>query len=120
MGGGKELVTADCVWMMNTCVSTLLKVNCEKESDKISVMIKFIWKSHALMYLYSSVVLVLNHVRLSASPLTVTCQASLSMEFFRQEHWSGLTFSPPGNLPDPGIEPMSPGFPALAGRFFYH
>ena len=35
----------------------------------------------------------------------------------RKEYWSGLPFPPPGALPDPGIEPMSP---ALAGRFFYH
>ena len=40
-------------------------------------------------------------------------QGSLSVGFFRQEYWSGLPFSPPGDLPDPGIEP-----PALAGRFF--
>ena len=46
---------------------------------------------------------------------TVAHQASLSMEFFRQEYWSGLLFRPPGGLPDPGIEPASP---ALAGRFF--
>ena len=37
------------------------------------------------------------------------------MEFSRQEYWSGLSFSSPGDLPDPGIEPRSP---ALAGRFF--
>ena len=37
------------------------------------------------------------------------------MEFFRQEYWSGLPFPPSGDLPTPGIEPMSP---ALAGRFF--
>ena len=42
-------------------------------------------------------------------------QASLSMGFSRQEYWSGLPFPPPGNLPDPGIEPVSP---ALAGMFF--
>ena len=36
-------------------------------------------------------------------------------ESFRQEYWSGLLFLPPGDLPDPGIEPKSP---ALAGRFF--
>ena len=40
---------------------------------------------------------------------------SLSMEFSRQEYWSELLFSTPGDLPDPGIEPMSP---ALAGKFF--
>ena len=37
------------------------------------------------------------------------------MGFPRQECWSGLSFPPPGDLPDPGIEPMSP---ALAGGFF--
>ena len=40
------------------------------------------------------------------------------MGFSRQEDWSGLTFTPPGDLPNPGIEPMSPASPALAGEFF--
>ena len=40
-------------------------------------------------------------------------QAPLSMEFSRQEYWSGLPFSTPGALPDPGIKPVSP---ALAGE----
>ena len=40
------------------------------------------------------------------------------MEFSRQEYWSGLPFSPPGDLPDSGIEPVSPVSPALAGRSF--
>ena len=48
----------------------------------------------------------------------VACQAPLSMEFSKQEYWSGLPFPIPGDLPDPGIEPMSPMFPSLAGRFF--
>ena len=48
-------------------------------------------------------------------PWTVACQAPLSMGFPRQEYWSGLPFSSPGDLPDPGIEPMSP---VLGGRFF--
>ena len=39
--------------------------------------------------------------------LYVACQAPLSMEFSRQEYWSGLPFSSPGELPDPGIEPWS-------------
>ena len=34
--------------------------------------------------------------------------SSLSMEFSRQEYWSGLPFPSPGDLPDPGIEPRSP------------
>jgi len=40
------------------------------------------------------------------------------MGFSRQEHWSGLSFPPPGDLPDPGIKPMSLMSPALAGRLF--
>ena len=43
------------------------------------------------------------------------CQAPLSMGFPRQEYWSGQPFPSPGDLPDPGIELVSP---ALAGRFF--
>ena len=43
-----------------------------------------------------------------AAPWVVTCQASLSMGFLRQEYWSGLPFTSPGDLPDPGIEPESP------------
>ena len=46
------------------------------------------------------------------------CQAPLSMEISRQEYWSELPFSPPGDLPHPGIEPESLASPALAGRFF--
>ena len=44
----------------------------------------------------------------SASPWAVACQASLSVEFSRQEYCSGLPFPSPGDLPDPGIEPRSP------------
>ena len=40
------------------------------------------------------------------------------MGFSRQEYWSGLPCPPPGDLPDPGIEPESLTSPALAGRFF--
>ena len=42
------------------------------------------------------------------TPWTVAHQAPLSMEFSRQEYWSGLLFPPPGDLPDPRIEPGSP------------
>ena len=42
-----------------------------------------------------------------AAPWTVARQAPLSMGFSRQEYWSGLLCPPPGDLPDPGIEPMS-------------
>ena len=46
------------------------------------------------------------------TPQIVACQASLSMEFSRQEYWSGLPCPPPGDLPHPGIEPRSPALQA--------
>ena len=57
----------------------------------------------------------LSHILLFAIPWTVACQAPLSMGFPRQEYWSGLSFPSPGDLPNSGIEPASPG---LAGGFF--
>ena len=56
----------------------------------------------------------LSHVRLFATPWTVAHQAPLSMGFSRQEYWSGLPFPSPGDLPNPGIEPMSPALQADA------
>ena len=55
----------------------------------------------------------LSRVRLFATPGTVAHQAP-SMEFFRQEYWSGLPFPSPEDLPDPGIEPGSPELEADA------
>ena len=49
---------------------------------------------------------------------TVAHQAPLSMEFSKQECWRGLLSPPPGNLPDPGIEPATLASPALAGGLF--
>ena len=43
------------------------------------------------------------------TPWTLACQASLSMGFPRQEYWSGWPFPSPGDLPNPRIEPLSPG-----------
>ena len=59
--------------------------------------------------------------RTLATPWTVACQAHLSMEFLRQECWSGLPFSSPGHLLNPGIEPRSPALQTgccIASRFF--
>ena len=52
------------------------------------------------------------------TPWTVAHQASLSTGLFRQEYWSELPFPTPGELPDPGMGPISPASPALAERFF--
>ena len=47
----------------------------------------------------------LSRARLFATPCTAVYKVPLSMEFSRQEYWSGLPFPSPGDLPDPGIEP---------------
>ena len=65
-------------------------------------------------------VCVLSCVRLFVTPQTGTHQATLSMEFPRQEYWSGLPCPFPGDLPDSGIEPTSLASPALAGDVIYH
>ena len=44
----------------------------------------------------------------------LSCQAPLSMEFSRQEYWTGLPFPSPEDLPDPGIEPRSPALQAVS------
>ena len=56
----------------------------------------------------------LSRVRLFATPWTVAYQAPQSMEFSRQEYWSGLPFPSPEDLPNPGSEPGSPALQADA------
>ena len=56
----------------------------------------------------------LSGVQLFATPWTVAYQAPLSMEFSRQEYWSGLPFPPPGDLSDTGVKPRSPALQADA------
>ena len=58
-----------------------------------------------------------SHVQLSAVPWTVAHQSLLSIEFSKQEYWSGLPFLTPENLPDPRIEPKSLAPPSLVDRF---
>ena len=80
--------------------------------------------THIHICIHSEVVL-LSCVRLFAIPWTVAYQAPPSMEFSRQEYWSGLPFPSPGDLPDPGIEPRSPTLQAdtlpseLPGKHIY-
>ena len=57
-------------------------------------------------------------VRLFATTWTAAHQAPLSTGFSRQEYWRGLPFPSPGDLTNPGIKPVSPLFPVLAGKFF--
>ena len=66
-------------------------------------MERWLWSSHSVL---SNSLL---------TPWTLVCQGPLSMGFSGQGYWDELPFAPPGNLPNPGIEPESP---ALEGRFF--
>ena len=71
-----------------------------------------------LYVVHVSVLSCFSRVQLFATPWTVAHLAPLSMEFSRQEYWSGLSRPPPGDLSNPGMEPVSLTSPALAGRFF--
>ena len=53
-----------------------------------------------------------SYVQLFATLWTVAHQAPQSMRFSRQEYWSGVPCPPPGDLPDPGVEPASPALKA--------
>ena len=75
---------------------------------------KFFWtRRWKIMITNMMVWCVLSHVWLFAILWTVAHQASLCMGYFRQEYWSGLSFPPPGDLPNPGIEPVSSASPTL-------
>ena len=82
--------------------------------ERIIILRKFIIFQNRLLYLPSYPFMccaVLSHfsrVWLFSTLWTVAHQTPLSMGFFRQEYWSGLPFPPPGDLPDPRIEPTSP------------
>jgi len=69
--------------------------------------LKFAYTIDILEVKWSEVKL-LGCVRLFANPWTVAHRAPLSIEFSRQVDWSGLPFLPPGDIPNPGIEPRSP------------
>ena len=56
----------------------------------------------------AAAVQLLSHVQLFETLWTVVHQAPLSMGFTKQEYWNGLPFPPPGDLPNPGIKPVSP------------
>ena len=64
--------------------------------------------SYIAVHICMCVLSCFRRVQLFVTLCTVCCQAPLSMGFSRQEYWSRWPFPPPGDLPDPGIEPVSP------------
>ena len=75
-----------------------------------------VWATREVLFKVwvSEWVKLLSRVWLFVTSWTVAHQASQSMEFSRQEYWSGLPFPSPGDLPDPGIKPGSPALQADA------
>ena len=74
------------------------------------------WAHSACPWAHSACML--SAVWLLETPSTVARQPPLCMEFSRQAYRGGLPFPTPGDLPNPGIDSMSPESPAMASRFF--
>ena len=91
---------------LGSCISQSLNHSTDGKENQKSL------EKLQLLHLPLSEVKSLSHVRLFATPWTVAYQASPSIGFSRQGHWSGLPFPSPGDLPDPGIEPRSPALQA--------
>ena len=101
-------------WIKENVVDSMM-TTVSKVSVSVCVCVCVCVHARAHMHTHACV---LNYVWLFRTPWTVVCQAPLSREFSRQEYWSGSPFPAPGDLPNPGIEPKSLVFPALAGGFF--
>ena len=89
-----------------TYINLYIKVTTMR--NKVVLNLKKVGRRHSLWLSVLVPACLLSHIRLFAIPCTVAHQAPLSIQFSRQEHWSGLQCPPPGDLPDPGIEPRSP------------
>ena len=99
-----------------------LRLNKEKENIRILMVATLILFSEKFLFMtvYTECCefFVLSCAQLFATLWTVDCQAPLSIEFSRQEYWSGLPFPTPRDLPNPGIKPVFLVSPTLAGGFF--
>ena len=84
-------------------------------SPIVTEPVEMVYLSYAA---FVCVLSLISYVQLFTTLWTIACQAPLSMEFSRQEYWSGLPCPSPRDLPNPGIEPMSLVPPALAGKIF--
>ena len=80
----------------------------------------FVLGPHSSMWNLSSQLYVCAQLYLFVIPQTVVCQASLFIEFSRQEYWSGLPFPIPRDLPNAGIKPASLDVSCFGKRILYH
>ena len=83
-----------------------IKLNAWKAPSRVLPVESPAWQMVTLIMLLMRAQL-FSRVQLFVTPWTVARQAPLSMGFSRQEYWNGLPCPPPGDLPDPGIEPES-------------
>ena len=97
----------------NTAEVTWHKTWKQPKCPSTDAWIPKMWNTHTRNE-YCCCCLVSKSCLILCDPRTIVCQAPLSMEFPRQEYWSGFPFPSPGDLSSPRIEPTSP---ALAGRF---
>ena len=93
----------------------VLQCNIIATSNKIGITSNFFFQPPNPLFIVRC--LLLNYVQLYATSQIVARQFHLSMGFSRQEYWNGLLCPPSGDIPDPGIEPISLMSPALSGRF---
>ena len=100
-------------WGLRTSVLEWVYVGCT--TVPIIIAAAVVLNTAELIYITACSYTLQSSFQLFGTPWAADHQAPLSTGFSRQEYWSGLPFPPPGNIPDPGIEP---GSPALAGRFF--
>ena len=99
-----------CLWHLKDELIYLLWVFLKNQTKYLTESIPEILPSYSFPQSSGVIFVVqsLGSVRLFVTPRNVAHQAPLSMGFSRQEYWSELPFPPPGDLPNPGIEPRSP------------
>ena len=88
---------------------------CRTISTGLWIFLSYINHTYNFRVVHVCTLSCFSRVQLFVTLRTVARQAPLSMQFSKHEYWSGLLFPPPGDLPDPEMEPSSP---ALAGGFF--
>ena len=97
------------LWSLRNCNCVFMKVYVYILIILVELFCFHIW----IVYKYICfVVCLLSCIQLFCNPMNRICQAPLSMRFPRQEHWSWLPFSSPGDLPNPKIKPVSPAVQA--------
>ena len=104
-------------WTGVSCVSCVRRQMFYHCATWASLTQKHQWECPGYHAFYIRVLSCACHVWLFATLWTAACHAPLSMGFSRQEYWSGLPCSPPGDLPDVGIKPVPLLSHALAGGF---